>query len=757
MSNKVTTVYVRLIFLRIGEIDTLNEKYQAQASIESRWAVDSQQLLAELSADDQQSLADGKSVSLLKYTESHWHPQLYIENALGDLKEQIRYTAKISKNDNRLYICEQRDIKGLFWEKLELYYFPSDIQDLSISVASMLCNDRVVLLPDGDRKSGVNREAFVDQQEWYLYAHVDTEQRVTDEFDFESLDEDDRSTTKTGGERKRTIVTVTCHVARRSSYFYWNGYCLIFLITLVSYTCFFIPPSQMYNRIQVTCTLLLTSITFRWTVNRSLPTVSYLTTLDIYGMVCMFALVVSAIWHTLAGYLTFEYTANFTVTPRSWQIKYDRIAFCVQFGLFVLGNIAFLIWLHFVPLKQRRIMHEKDMALHLRNPASKRKSSEIDTLNEKYQAQASIESRWAVDSQQLLAELSADDQQSLTDGKSVSLLKYTESHWHPQLYIENALGDLKEQIRYTAKLSKDDTKIDICEQRDIKGLFWEKLELYHFPNDVQDLSISVASMLYNDRVVLLPDGDRKSGVNREAFVDQQEWNLYAHVDTEQRTTDEFDFETLDEDDRSTTKTVGERKRTIVTVTCHAARESSYFYWNGFCLIFLITLISYTCYFIPPHQMVNRIQTSSTLLLTSITFRWTVNRSLPTISYLTTMDKYGIACIFSLVVNVLWHTFIGYLTFEYTPNFSSNPHIWQVKTDRMAFCVSFSIFILSHIFFVIWLLAVPLNHRRKMHKKDAALNLTKPKGKRSLRVTEIETERRSSSARTADDAMNLQTI
>ena len=81
-------------------------------------------------------------------------------------------------------------------------------------------------------------------------------------------------------------------------------------------------------------------------------------------------------------------------------------------------------------------------------------------------------------------------------------------------------------------------------------------------------------MLYNDRVVLLPDGDRKSGVNREAFVDQQEWNLYAHVDAEQRATDEFDFETMDQDDRPTTNIVGDRKRTIVTVTCHAGSSIS---------------------------------------------------------------------------------------------------------------------------------------------------------------------------------------
>jgi hypothetical protein len=208
-------VYVRLMFLRVGEIDTLNEKYQAQASIEARWEVKFENLSAHLSDDDQKHLIDGKSVSLLKYAESHWHPQLYIENALGDLKEQIRYSARKSKDDNEFYVCEHRDVKGLFWEKLELQHFPSDVQDLSISIASMFYNDKVVLVADPHHQSGVNREVFVDQQEWLLYEHVDIEQRYVKEFLFQDTDNDDEDdeegNTNNTKDRKRSVVTVTCH------------------------------------------------------------------------------------------------------------------------------------------------------------------------------------------------------------------------------------------------------------------------------------------------------------------------------------------------------------------------------------------------------------------------------------------------------------------------------------------------------------------------------------------------------------------
>ncbi|CAF1475407.1 unnamed protein product [Adineta steineri] len=363
-SNKLHTVYVRLMFLRIGEIDTLNEKYTAQASIEARWAVDIDKILPDLSSEDQTRLISGKSVSpLTKYSQTNWVPQLYIENALGDLKEQIGYTAKKSKVDNQIYVCEHRDIKGLFWEKLELHHFPSDTQELSISIASMFYNDRVLLVPDPQHASGVNLEAFVDQQEWKLYAYVNSIQRFVDEFDFHSAARDDDEDSNTNEDRKRPIVTVTCHVARQSQYFYWNGYCLIFFIMLISFTIFCVPIHQMANRIQSGCTLLLTSITFRWTVNRSLPTISYLTSLDKYGILGIVYLVIHVIWHAVIGTLLFENEPGFVAKPGMTLVKIDRLAFFISLGIFVITHIALILWLYFVPLKHRREMEKKHKEL----------------------------------------------------------------------------------------------------------------------------------------------------------------------------------------------------------------------------------------------------------------------------------------------------------------------------------------------------------------------------------------------------------
>ena len=59
-----------------------------------------------------------------------WNPKLYIENSLGDPKEQIRY--RLLYNDKgEAFITEKRVIKGTFMENLELDDFPFDVQVLN--------------------------------------------------------------------------------------------------------------------------------------------------------------------------------------------------------------------------------------------------------------------------------------------------------------------------------------------------------------------------------------------------------------------------------------------------------------------------------------------------------------------------------------------------------------------------------------------------------------------------------------------------
>jgi len=90
---------------------------------------------------------------------------------------------------------------------------------------------------------------------------------------------------------------------------------------------------------------------------------------------------------------------------------------------------------------------------------------------------------------------------------------------------------------------------------------------------------------------------------------------------------------------------------------------------------------------------NRLQTTYTLLLTSVSFKWVINRSLPTVSYLTSLDKYAITCIFYVCLLCVWHSIVG----AFWPKSDA-------QTYDLALLIAFSVFfLLIHVGFLIWYL------------------------------------------------------
>lgn len=102
-------------------------------------------------------------------------------------------------------------------------------------------------------------EDFSAQQEWFLYEHIETRSTITTEdFSFRPI----RQSTYVGKvlckdfrEGGEMFISVTCCVARRPGYFYWNVYLLIFLITFIALTVYGVAPEHPQSRLQITCSL----------------------------------------------------------------------------------------------------------------------------------------------------------------------------------------------------------------------------------------------------------------------------------------------------------------------------------------------------------------------------------------------------------------------------------------------------------------------------------------------------------------------
>jgi hypothetical protein len=91
--------------------------------------------------------------------------------------------------------------------------------------------------------------------------------------------------------------------------------------------------------------------------------------------------------------------------------------------------------------------------------------------------------------------------------------------------------------------------------------------------------------------------------------------------------DIYDSQSLAEDNEM--EYLNETPKLVATFYC--SRKAGYYIFNAFFLIFLITISSITIFSVDCKLPQNRLQTSYTLLLTSISFKWVVNRSLPTVT------------------------------------------------------------------------------------------------------------------------------
>ena len=115
-------------------------------------------------------------------------------------------------------------------------------------------------------------------------------------------------------------------------------------------------------------------------------------------------------------------------------------------------------------------------------------------------------------------------------------------------------------------------------------------------------------------------------------------------------------------------------------------------FNAYFIIFLTTALSLTIFSINCKNPHARLQTSFTLVLTSASFKWVINRSLPTISYMTSLDKYAIVSIFYLCLLCIWHAIVGIF---WAPDVA-------VNLDIIMFGVFLFIFFIIHLVLLVWL-------------------------------------------------------
>jgi len=337
-------VECKVIFLKIGEIETLKEQYNAEVYVQAKW---------------REPELDGLSAEKLAEVDFnyYWNPNLYVENAQSQTKEKVWSTAVLDEV-GECYIIERRRMKGVFAETLELNDFPFDCQDLTVTITTERSEKELELVPDLKEDSAVNLTQFVEQQEWTIHQYIET--NIALRFNEYSY-----------SKQKHPVFAVTSRASRKPGYFYWNIFLVMFFISTLSFATFSVKPELPQNRLQLTFTLLLTKVAFKFTVSQSLPRISYLTYLDKYILAMMIMLYMVCIW--------FATVTALSEWDKEWALGIDNYAFYTMVCIYLGFHIVFALWLYFDACQGRRSMFMKDKEMQ-RKIAETNKKQQDDLI-----------------------------------------------------------------------------------------------------------------------------------------------------------------------------------------------------------------------------------------------------------------------------------------------------------------------------------------------------------------------------------------
>jgi len=305
---------------------------------------------------------------------------------------------------------------------------------------------------------------------------------------------------------------------------------------------------------------------------------------------------------------------------------------------------------------------------------------DIDTSNEKFTAELYIESRWNI----------AHEFDS--HGHIETLPENWKPKWSPQISIDNIISEIKSETWY--KITEEKGLKYINELKRIKGAFYEKLELEKYPFDVQNLNITMISNHSASKCILTSQASKLSTIVSEGFRDIQEWYLYDLVGCEENQISQSGYSADNE------------KHSKIVFFSAVARRPTYFYWNAFFMIFIINTLSFNMFSIPFTSVGQRLQTTVTLILTLVSFKWVINRNLPPIAYLTFLDLYSILSIFFISVTLTWHAIVGY----FHETFSKD-------ADKIFLTTSGIIYIMYHCFIITHHYINNYGPRRKYQKLE----------------------------------------
>jgi hypothetical protein len=270
--------------------------------------------------------------------------------SMFEVMNVVEHTSDIEKWENAMRVDDNNwdysfkyRYNSVLGEEFELGNFPFDLQDLSILATLNLPSSRAELIPNEEYPSIFHRDSFRLSS---IYTVTHGEQVHTTA----SLSLPSESSAGHTYPRVQFVMNLT----RKQGYYAWNIALPMAVLTALTALSIGVQESDgsrlsTGDRLQITLTLLLTSVAFKFVVAESLPRVSYQTTIDKYILLCNGFICVAAIENVMYPALTYDKDGKESLNE--W---YVMIMFLVCFGL---ANLVFWVVVD-TSFKQRVKDHE---------------------------------------------------------------------------------------------------------------------------------------------------------------------------------------------------------------------------------------------------------------------------------------------------------------------------------------------------------------------------------------------------------------
>ncbi len=142
----------------------------------------------------------------------------------------------------------------------------------------------------------------------------------------------------------KLVAVIYC--SRKPAFYIFNTFALIFCITLISFTVFENAINTPHYRLNSMFTILLAAVSLKWTILEKIPSISYLTLLDIYqvGSIIFICLVIS--WHAVGA----------AFFPEG---GYDNAFMCIYMSIFFLAHLVLVCWVYGIYVRRQTLSRKE--------------------------------------------------------------------------------------------------------------------------------------------------------------------------------------------------------------------------------------------------------------------------------------------------------------------------------------------------------------------------------------------------------------